>query len=247
MKNISDRVTPLLILAFIVMAFVIGALWQKVQMLEGGSSNKSANSNPTAQGTPAAAPSPYTKLTADQAGKITKVTDSDHIRGAQNPKVYLVEYSDYYCPYCSLFHPYAQEAIDEYSDSVAWVYRHFPLDSLHPNARPLAEISECIASIAGEDAFWKFTDAVYSSAPASAAAAIDLAATQGVNKAALQTCFDEGRFTDLVENQMQEGLSAGITGTPGVLILSANGEAWKLAGAVPFAQFAPVLDQALGK
>jgi len=102
------------------------------------------------------------KLTADKADKLIAVRKDDHVRGSSNPQVYLIEYSDYECPFCVRFHPTAQKLIDDYKEA-AWVYRHYPLDQLHPNARRAAEASECVTELGGNDAFWKFTDEIYKS------------------------------------------------------------------------------------
>lgn len=101
------------------------------------------------------------KLPASEASKIPEITAEDHVRGNPNASVKLIEYSDYECPYCKSFHPTAQRLMTEYEGQIAWVYRHFPLDRIHPNARPAAIASECIADLAGEDAFWEFTDMVF--------------------------------------------------------------------------------------
>lgn len=94
---------------------------------------------------------------------VPEVKKDDHVRGAKNPKVYLVEYSDFQCPFCLRFSPTLKQALDEYKDKVAIVYRHFPLESIHPQARPLAEGSECAAELGGEDKFWEFHDKVFES------------------------------------------------------------------------------------
>ena len=92
---------------------------------------------------------------------IPAVSDQDHILGNLNAPVKLIEYSDLQCPFCGRFHPTMQRVVKEYGDQVAWVYRHFPLESIHPNARPLANASECAANLGGNDSFWKFVDAVF--------------------------------------------------------------------------------------
>lgn len=94
---------------------------------------------------------------------VPEVRKDDHVRGAKNPKVYVVEYSDFECPFCKQFHPSLQQALTDYKDKVAVVYRHFPLESIHPSARILAEGSECAAEIGGEDAFWEYHDKVFES------------------------------------------------------------------------------------
>jgi len=102
------------------------------------------------------------KYSADKAAKLPKLTSSDHVRGDRNADVLLIEYSDFQCPFCQRFHPTAQQALDE-NKEVALVYRHFPLDQLHPLARPAALASECVAEIGGDEAFWKFADEVFGS------------------------------------------------------------------------------------
>jgi len=238
-----SRFTPILIVAIVAMAFAVGALWQKVQHLENGGA-AIAKATPTA-----AVPSAPTtgKLTEDLTKAIPEVTDADHIRGSRDAKVILIEYSDYYCPFCASFHATAQKATAEYGDDFAWVYRHFPLDTLHPNARAVAEIAECVASEAGEETFWKFTDKVYENSPATTDAALDLAGEVGANRASVESCFNEGKFKDKVEDQYQDGVAAGVNGTPGNFILNQAGEAWKLPGAVPFENLSSTLDEALGK
>jgi protein-disulfide isomerase len=100
------------------------------------------------------------KLTAEQIARIPKVSAADHVRGSRSAQVFLIEYSDFQCSFCARFHPTAKQLVDEYQN-VAWVYRHFPLDAIHPLARPTAEASECVAELGGNDAFWEFTDAIF--------------------------------------------------------------------------------------
>ena len=74
---------------------------------------------------------------------VKPVTSADHILGNPQAPVKVIEFSDLECPFCKRFHPTMKQIIEEYGkDSrVAWVYRHFPLDSLHSRARKEAEAS----------------------------------------------------------------------------------------------------------
>lgn len=119
-------------------------------------------------GTEISGAQPYAQLKAaiDAAIAGTKgtatvpaVTKDDHQEGASNPKVTLIEYSDFQCPYCKQFNTSVQQALAAYPDQLAVVFRHFPLESIHPYAEQLAEGSEC-ASAQGK--FWEFHDAVFS-------------------------------------------------------------------------------------
>ena len=96
---------------------------------------------------------------------IKAVSDSDYILGNPNAPVKIVEFSDLECPFCKRFHATLQQVMNEYGKDgrVAWVYRHLPLESIHPQARPLAEGSECVAELGGNDAFWEYADLVFGS------------------------------------------------------------------------------------
>lgn len=97
------------------------------------------------------------------AQEIRGVQDNDHILGSPNAKIVIVEYSDTECPFCKVFHNTMQQIIQEYGPSgdVAWVYRHFPIPSLHPKAAKQAEALECAAEQGGNEMFWKYTNKVY--------------------------------------------------------------------------------------
>ena len=94
-------------------------------------------------------------------GDMAPVTAEDHIRGSLDADIIIVEYSDFECPFCARFHPTMGQIVNEYDGKVAWVYRQFPLEQIHAKARPLAEGSECVAELGGNDAFWAYTDYVF--------------------------------------------------------------------------------------
>lgn len=106
-------------------------------------------------------PTQIVKLDAAAAGAFPKMKDSDHVKGDRSAKVAFIEYSDFQCPFCQRFHPTVQQITKEYARDVAYIYRHYPLDQIHPYARPAAVASECVAEIGGEEAFWKFADLAF--------------------------------------------------------------------------------------
>ena len=115
---------------------------------------------------PAAAPSPTpgNQPQEQQANTdaVAPVTAEDHIKGSADAAVVIVEYSDFDCPFCSRFHDTMNEIVADYpTDQVAWVYRHLPLEQLHPQAFSVALASECVADIGGNEAFWSFTDGYF--------------------------------------------------------------------------------------
>lgn len=177
--------------------------------------------------------SPSSKTaTKDQASvtqpeiKIASVTADDHILGNPDAKIKLVEFSDTECPYCKQFHTSLHRIIDTYGKdgTVAWVYRHFPIDQLHKKARKEAEATECAADQGGNDAFWKYIDEVYkrtaSNDKLDPAELPKIASEQGLNVTAFNTCLSSGKFAAKVSEQAKDASTSGGNGTPySVLIL----------------------------
>ncbi len=95
------------------------------------------------------------------SANVPDVTKDDHVLGGKKPKIYLVEYSDFQCPYCKALNPTVKQALDEYGDQIALVYRHYPLEQIHPYARALAEGSECANELGGNEKFWAFHDQIF--------------------------------------------------------------------------------------
>lgn len=101
--------------------------------------------------------------TDNKAIALDPITADDHFFGNRNADVIIVEYSDLECPFCARVHPTIHKLITDYNGKVAWVYRHYPLDGLHPNARAKAEASECVWAQGGDKAFFKYADALFDS------------------------------------------------------------------------------------
>lgn len=239
-KNLSSY-TPILIAALIIAAFFIGMLWTKVQNLEKGGSSQLGAASPTS------AP----LKTQQPSGKIKPVTDKDHIRGNKNAKLSLVEYSDLECPFCKSFHSTMQEALKTYGDKVRWVYRHFPL-SFHANAQKEAEAAECVAELGGNDKFWKYADTIFERTTSNGTGfALDklgpLAQEVGVNQAEFQKCLSSGKYTKLVQEQIADGTTGGVTGTPSTFIINAKGNSQIIVGAQPIEALKTAVDQALSQ
>ncbi len=80
--------------------------------------------------------------------------ERDHIRGALDAPVTVVEYGDFECPYCGQAEPVVRELLREHGD-IAYVWRHLPLNDVHPNAQQAAEAAEAAAN---QGAFWEMHD-----------------------------------------------------------------------------------------
>ncbi|MDP4007365.1 MAG: thioredoxin domain-containing protein [bacterium] len=163
------------------------------------------------------------------------ITADDHIRGNPEAKITLVEFSDLQCPFCQQFHLTVQQALTEYGDDLRWVYKHFPLDAIHPNARPAAEASECVWEQKGDEGFWQFADAMFEQQERlSSSFYREMAQSLGMNLVQFDDCVSGRKYQDKVEQDYQEGIQAGVAGTPGSFV---NGV--PVRGAVPFDENSP--------
>ena len=169
-----------------------------------------------------------------------EINEGDHIRGNENASVTIIEYSDYQCSFCLRFHDTMREVMDNFSDDVKWVYRHFPLDSIHPYARGAAEAAECAND---QDKFWEYTDALYDNqASIKPAYLTELAEELALDMDTFNECVDSGKYEDKVESDYQSGIASGVRGTPGGFI---NGQT--IGGAVPFATLEQMINDALAE
>ncbi len=204
-------------------------------------------SAPIAQGNPTQAQQqqPAEKEIPKETYNLAK---DDHILGNPNAPVRIFEYSDFECPFCKRFHPTIKQIMDEYGKSgeVALIYRHFPLDSIHPQARPLAIASECAYEQGGDTAFWKAHDTIMAQS-----AAFDLknlsalAKAAGVDATKLQACTDSKKYDERITRDFTSGVNAGISGTPYSLIVHKDGRVEKIGGAYPYANVKAILDSLL--
>lgn len=183
-----------------------------------------------------------TPTTGEVAGAAVRPLDAtDHVRGNPNAPIVFIEYSDFDCPFCKLFHETMRKVMDKYGTSgkVAWVYRNLPIKQLHPNAPKLAEAAECVAELGGNDAFWKFADLVFGERETNAQTDMtklpSFAQQAGVDKAKYEECFNSGKHAATVTKSIDEfiKISGGKVGTPHTFVLVGDQSA-VIEGAQPY-------------
>jgi len=168
----------------------------------------------------------------------TEVAATGPALGPESAPVTVVEFSDFQCPYCARAAPVVKQLHERYPDSVRIVYRHFPLDSVHPQARPAAEASLCAAD---QDRFWEYHDVLFENArQLGEADLIRYAEELGLDMADFRTCLKEGRHARQVERDLEAGRRAGVTGTPSFFV---NGR--MLGGAQPLEAFVRIIESEL--
>jgi protein-disulfide isomerase len=190
----------------------------------------------------------------EKAKKVRRVSASrDHVYGNPNAPVSLIEYSDFECPFCKRFHATANEIVDAYGGKVNWVYRHFPLSMHNPGAQKEAEASECVAQLGGNDAFWKFANAIYARTKSNGNGfpldqLVPLGKEIGLDEKQLKECIDAAKYASRVQEDLDEGVQVGITGTPANFLLrNDTGEVILKVGAQPSDAIKPDIDKLLRK
>ncbi len=159
-------------------------------------------------------------------------------KGPDDARITIVEFSDFQCPYCQRAVGTMQQVLAKYPDDVRLVYRHLPLDRIHANARGAAEAAAC-ADEQGQ--FWTYHDKLFENNRALGTEDLLRYATEaGLDGERFQACFEERRFKDKVEQDLQAARAAGISGTPAFVV---NGIL--LSGAQPAEQFYQVIDREL--
>lgn len=212
--------------------------WAAAALLIGGTL---AADNAAAQANPTAAPG--------STEFMRPVTPRDHLRGSPDAPVKIVEFGDTECPLCKRFHPTLQRIVAEYPGKVAWVFRHYPVDEIHPKARKEAEATECAAELGGNDKFWAYLDRLYEITPSNdkldPAELPRIAEHVGLNRARFESCLQSGKHAQRVAEDVDDALVAGATGTPYTVVIAPNGRLFAILGAQPYATVKLVVDIAL--
>ena len=148
----------------------------------------------------------------------------------KNGRLYVIEYSDFKCPFCANAATTLSQLKEKYTENVIFEYRHFPL-SIHPGAHEAAQASECARD---QDKFWEYHDQLFQkyqigedvgNIPVLKTIAGELNLDQGL----FDKCLGLREKKKLVESQRNEAQRLGVTATPTFLI---GGE--KMVGAQPF-------------
>ena len=167
--------------------------------------------------------------------------DDDPFLGDKKAPVTIVEFSDFQCPYCARFRQQTFDQIkQEYIDTgkVRFVYRDFPLSSIHPMAQKAAEAAECADE---QDKFWEYHDGIFAN---QASLSIDnmkkWAKDLGLDSSKFNSCLDSEKYANEVRNDLSDATKTGGQGTPYFLVGNTQ-----LSGAYPFEAFQQAIESQL--
>lgn len=148
---------------------------------------------------------------------LEKISENDNVRGNPAASVVVIEYGDFQCPACGAYHPLVQQVQKDLGEKVAFVFRHFPLSSIHPNA----EIGSRAAEAAGEQGkFWEMHDMLYekqaewSTSADARTILIGFAQSLGLDTGQFKVDLNSKKVKDKVNADRNSGTGAKVDATP---------------------------------
>ncbi|HKQ73230.1 MAG TPA: thioredoxin domain-containing protein [Blastocatellia bacterium] len=167
-------------------------------------------------------------------------TEGAPFRGGAQAPVTIIEFSDFHCPFCSKVQSTISQVLARYGDKVKLVYRHLPIDQLHPQARRAAEAAAC-ANEQGK--FWEYHDRLYAAGADSSQEKLkSLAQEAGLDVAVFESCLNAGKQKQAIQKEIDDAARMGLNATPSFLI---NGRFF--SGAAPLEAFVRVIEEELGR
>lgn len=142
---------------------------------------------------------------------------TNHTTGAGNKKVTLVEYGDFQCPVCGQYFPVLQQVKAKYGDDITFQFRHYPIDSIHPNARAAHRAAEAAGN---QGKFFDMHDLLYKNITSwsnsnDAAAIFKTYASQlSIDLAKFDSDVSSSTTNEIINADVAEGKRLGVSGTP---------------------------------
>ena len=140
----------------------------------------------------------------------------DHVRGAPDAPVTLVEYADFECPYCGRAEPAIRELLAEQEAGLRYVFRHLPLHDVHPRARLAAEAAEAAAA---QGAFWAMHDLLFANQDRLGPRDLrGYAESLGLDVGRFERDLRGGAYKARVEEDIAGADASGVSGTPSFFV-----------------------------
>jgi protein-disulfide isomerase len=174
--------------------------------------------------------------TASQYVRYKIPTDGFPSLGPANAPITLVEFGDFQCPFCREWEQQTyQPLLQAYPGKIRFVFRDFPLTSIHPNAMPAAEAAQC-ANEQGK--FWAYHDKLFGSENLGDQVYQQYAQDLGLDMTKFNTCLTSHKYASTIQADMDFANNLGVNSTPTFFV---NGLA--IIGAQPLSTFTSVIDK----
>ena len=138
--------------------------------------------------------------------------ERDHIQGAADSDVTLVEYGDYECPYCGAAYPIVKRIQRQMGERLRFVFRNFPITTSHPHAEAAAEAAEAAGA---QGRFWEMHDMLFENQGNLTGPELrSYAETLGLDLERFDDELDRHVHADRVREDFMSGVRSGVNGTP---------------------------------
>lgn len=185
------------------------------------------------------------------------IDESDLATWNTKSKVILVEYSDTECPFCAQLHPTLKKIEAEYASKIGFVYRYFPLTQIHSNAFEEARAVYCVGKTTDPQRRENYINQIFEYKLSKQNMVFpkgqkeSLAYSLGVDQATFTACMASQESSDAINASIQDGIAAGVQGTPASFILLKTRKGYEVVslvdGARPYEYFKAVIDDALAR
>ncbi|MFL5741618.1 MAG: DsbA family protein [Flavisolibacter sp.] len=146
----------------------------------------------------------------------TAVGKKDHRLGTDVAPITLVEYGDFQCPHCGLAHPLIKKLLHEMGEQILFVFRHFPLQEVHPHAFHAALASEAAGQ---QGKFWIMHDLIFENQNRlGTQMLLDLAENIPLDMREFAKDWQSRDSVEKVETDFESGVRSGVNGTPGFFV-----------------------------
>lgn len=164
--------------------------------------------------------------------------DPARVRGNTKAKVMIVEFSDFQCPFCGQVQSTLKNVLTKHRDTVALAFRDMPVSQIHPQAMGAAQAARC----AGEQGkFWEYHDLLFADQGGLDKPGLTTKAQKlQLDEKQFDACISNEKYKAQIQQDSQEGMRAGVSGTPGFFI---NGVF--ISGAQPEATFEKLIEEQL--
>lgn len=135
--------------------------------------------------------------------------------GSKNAQIQIIMFIDFECPSCQKAYQPFKEATEKFGDIINITFKHFPLESIHPNALAAANAAACAAE---QNKFWEYYDMLFTQKKLEKTNFKSYAQKLGLNTASFDSCLETEKYRENIETDMLDGASIGIRATPTYIV-----------------------------
>lgn len=136
-------------------------------------------------------------------------------QGSNEAPVTIIAFMDFECPYSEESYLIIKDVLDQFGTAVRFIFKQLPLTSIHPNAMNASLASACAEE---QGKFWQYEDTLFNTSSLNDDLLYTIAQSSGLNLTTFNTCFTSKKYTDVINEDLEDALAVGVRGTPTFII-----------------------------